>query len=308
MRKLLSRKLRHDLLYWGAVLAVKIVKNIPRRIGITIFGWIGGLIYLFPAKDKENTSAHLRFIYGKHWSEKQIRQISRMVYVNLGKNLFDMIYLSQLPAQDFNKIVFHDSLDGFRNAYNRGKGVIVITAHTGCFEMLLHFFAIHGFRSFAIGRKMPDKRIEELIRQNRSGENIEYMDRTEGPLKVVRFLKEGKAFGVLIDQDTQVESVFADFLGHPSKTPSGPIKMAMKLGIPAFVVTTVRRPDNTHYVFLSEELTMVNTGSFEEDLVSNVIRANDLICKTIDQYPSQWVWMHRRWHHQPVDNSIGSIS
>ena len=70
--------------------------------------------------------------------------------------------------------------------------MIVITAHVGCFEMLLHFFALHGFRSFAVGRKMFDQRLEDLIRKTRSGDNIEYMDRSEGTIKLVKLLKQGK--------------------------------------------------------------------------------------------------------------------
>jgi KDO2-lipid IV(A) lauroyltransferase len=239
-------------------------------------------------------------IYGGKWSEKKIRKTARQVYSGLGKNLFDAVHLPQLSSQKMAKIVHIDPMEKVQKVYDRGNGIIFITAHVGCFEMQLHLFGNLGFRSFAIGRKMFDQRIENLIRQTRSGNNIDYMDRTEGTRKIVRFLKEGKIFGVLIDQDTNVEGVFANFLGRPAHTPSGPIKMAMKLNIPVFVATTVRRDDNTHYVFVSDELQLENTGDFHSDLVSNVQKANDFICKTIEQYPSQWVWMHRRWNKQPA--------
>ncbi len=268
-------------------------------MGLFFFGQIGAFVFLFPNREKQRTLSHLKFIYGDRWSERQIRNTAREVYIGLGKNLFDAIYLSRLSPEEFNRIVHHDSLDSFRKAYELNKGVIVITAHVGCFEMLLHFFALHGFRSFAVGRKMFDNRLEDLIRKARSGDNIEYMDRTEGTIKVVRLLKQGKAFGVLIDQDTKVESVFATFLGHQALTPSGPLKLAMKLGIPAFVATTARQKDNTHHVFISEQIALSETGDFESDLRENVQKANDLICRTIEKYPSQWVWMHRRWKHQP---------
>jgi KDO2-lipid IV(A) lauroyltransferase len=297
---LLDKKLRHHLLYRGAQIAFNLASKIPRNIGLFIFGQIGALIFLFPNLEKRRTLSHLRFIYGDRWSEKQIRVTAREVYIGLGKNLFDAIYLSRLSPEKFNRIVHHDSLDEFRKAYELNKGVIVITAHVGCFEMLLHFFALHGFRSFAVGRKMFDQRLEDLIRKTRSGDNIEYMDRSEGTIKLVKLLKQGKAFGVLIDQDTKVESVFATFLGHQALTPSGPLKLSMKLGIPAFVATTARQKDNTHYVFISEQIALSETGDFESDLRENVQKANDLICRTIEKYPSQWVWMHRRWKTQPT--------
>jgi KDO2-lipid IV(A) lauroyltransferase len=295
-----DKKLRHHLLYRGAQIVFDMASRIPRSIGLFIFGRIGAFIFLFPNREKKRTLTHLRFIYGNRWSEKQIRKTAREVYIGLGKNLFDAIYLSRLSPEKFNLVVHHDSLEEFRKAYELNKGVIVITAHVGCFEMLLHFFALHGFRSFAVGRKMFDQRLEDLIRKTRSGDNIEYMDRSEGTVKLVRLLKQGKAFGVLIDQDTKVESVFATFLGYQALTPSGPLKLAMKLGIPVFVATTARQKDNTHHVFISEQIALSKTGNFESDLKENVQKANDLICRTIEKYPSQWVWMHRRWKHQPT--------
>jgi KDO2-lipid IV(A) lauroyltransferase len=100
---------------------------------------------------------------------------------------------------------------------------------------------------------------------------------------------------VLVDQDTPVEGVFADFLGIPAHTPSGPVKMAMKLDIPLFVVTSARQEDNTHHVFIDGPVALRKSDDFDEDLLHNVTMINSLICRTIRRYPSQWVWMHRRW-------------
>ena len=43
-------------------------------------------------------------------------------------------------------------------------GVVIVTAHTGCFEMLLRFYPRHGFRSFAIGRKLHDEGLDRIVR------------------------------------------------------------------------------------------------------------------------------------------------
>ena len=297
--KHIFKQIKHTIIYWGAIIAYKIALTIPRKIGLFFFGSIGAIAFIFPNEEKNRTIQHLRSIFGDKWSEPKIRQTAREVYVQLGKNLFDGIYLSAQTKSKLDTIVKHDSFDEFRSAYNKGRGIVAITAHTGCFEMLLHYYALEGFKCFAIGRRLYDDRIEQIIRKTRSGENIEYMDRSESPRKIIRELQAGKVFGVLIDQDTKVEGVFANFLGKPAYTPSGPIKMAMKLDVPVFVATTVRHPDDSHYIFINKQLTLINTGNFDDDLVQNVQAANDLISKTIWQFPSQWVWMHRRWKQQP---------
>jgi KDO2-lipid IV(A) lauroyltransferase len=272
---------------------------LPRSFGLWLFGSLARLVFLFPNTEKVRTFEHLRLVFGASWTEEKIRTIAKNVYISLGKNLFDAVKLSHASQKKFNDLVKHDDLAPFQKAFDRGRGMIVITAHVGCFEMLLHFFARHGFKSLTVGTRSFDSHLDGLIRSLRSGKDIEYMDRTESPRKIIRWLKEGGAFGVLIDQDTKVEGVFAPFLGIPAYTPSAPVRMAMHFKVPAIVATTVRRDDGAHYVYLSDVLEFADTGDFERDLVTNVGLANDLICKTIMRYPEQWVWMHRRWKTKP---------
>lgn len=271
----------------------------PRTFGLWLFGSLAKIVFLFPNREKTRTLDHLRLVFGQSWTTDAIHKTARDVYIALGKNIFDAVKLSHAPEPVFNNLVKHDDLSGFQKSFDLGRGMIVITAHVGCFEMLLHFFARHGYKSLTVGKRSFDLRLDGLIRSIRSGEDIEYMDRSESPRKIVRWLKDGNAFGVLIDQDTKVEGVFAPFLGIPAYTPSAPVRMAMHFKVPAIVATTVRLPDNTHYVFLSDVLKFNDTGNFEKDLVTNVTMANDLIGKTIMKFPDQWVWMHRRWKTNP---------
>jgi Kdo2-lipid IVA lauroyltransferase/acyltransferase len=297
------------------VITIKLIKNsalfvfaktaflcaslLPRPLGLRLFGALGRLAFLFPNIEKTRTLEHLRLIFGASWNDKKIRATAANVYVSLGMNLFDAVKLSHASDRVFNALVKHSDLSAFREAFGRGRGVMVITAHLGCFELLLHFFARHGFRSFAIGQRSFDPRLDGLIRRIRSGEDIDYMDRSESPRKIIRGLQEGKAFGVLIDQDTRVEGVFAQFLGKTAYTPSGPVRIAMRFGIPAVVATITRQPDNTHYVELSRILEFIDSGDFENNLLKNVQMANDIIGSAIMRSPEQWVWMHRRWKRKP---------
>lgn len=298
-KKPVLKSLKNFLIFLFAKAGFLFALILPRSFGLWLFGSLGETVFLFPNREKTRTLDHLHLVFGKEWTEHRIQNTARAVYRSLGKNMFDAIKLSHAPEAVFNRLVKYDDLSGFQKSFDLRRGMIVITAHVGCFEMLLHFFARHGFKSLTVGKRSFDLRLDRLIRSIRSGEDIEYMDRSESPRKIVRWLKDGNAFGVLIDQDTKVEGVFAPFLGIPAYTPSAPVRMAMHFKVPAIVATTVRLPDNTHYVFLSEVLQFVDTGDFEKDLVANVSLANDLIGKTIMKFPDQWVWMHRRWKTNP---------
>lgn len=296
-----AKSFRNTLLYVLAKSAFVFALVLPRPIGLMFFGLIGRVIFLFPNREKNNTLSHLRLIFGNEWTEDKIRKTASGVYRSLGRNMFDAVKLSRLSEKKFNAIVKYDDLSEFRKAHGEGRGVFVITAHVGCYEMLLQFFARHGFKSFAIGRKSLDPRIDSIIRELRSGKDIDYLDRDDSARRVVRFLKEGRAFGVLIDQDILVDGVFCTFLGRTAFTASGPFHLAKRLNSPVFVVTTARQPDNTHHVYFSKQLEFADTGNEEADLKAAIQKANDLICDTIRKFPEQWVWMHRRWRQQPPE-------
>ncbi|HUI92901.1 MAG TPA: hypothetical protein VLX68_11695 [Chitinivibrionales bacterium] len=300
------KKFKNDAIYTVVLVVAAVWRFIPRRIGLALFGFLGRLFYLLPTKDRQWCREHLAAVFKDSRSEKEIGALARSVYANIGKNLFDALYLSRKSKEQLDKYVKSDDLSPVWEAYTRKKGVLTITAHTGCFEMLLHYFAAQGFACFAIGRELYDRRIDDLIRQQRSGENIVYLHRTENLRRFLKLLGEGRLFGVLIDQDTNVDGVFAHFLGRLAYTPSGTVKLAMRYSLPVFVITTARDADGMHRIFV-RKIAMKSGGEFAADLVQNIEQVNAAIGETILAYPAQWVWMHRRWNRRPADKGYENV-
>ncbi len=293
------RRRRHDLAYVGALTLYRLGNVIRRPCGLLVFGLLGRIAGSAARSDRRRILDNLRQVYGREWSQTRIASVARAVYPSLAKNLFDAIYLARCSDREFDRLITCDSLQPLNAALEQGTGAVMITAHLGCYESLLHFFARKGYPSFAIGRRAFDKRVDSIIQKLRSGPNIIYMNRDGSSRKIIRLLREGRLFGALIDQDTNVEGVFADFLGRLAYTPSAPVRIAMRFGVPVFVATTARRLDGRHHISLIGPLRLRDAGDFQKDLVYNVQTANDLISDAIRHNPEQWVWMHKRWKRRP---------
>lgn len=298
---------KNDLIFAAVRFVLFVHGVLPRKLGLAVFEILGDIAYFFPNRERTRTVEHLRSIFSAQWPEKKVLSLARRVYRELGKNAFDAIYFARCNKKQMEKNVLCDDLSEFRRAYDRGKGMVAITAHCGCFEMLLHYFAAQGFRSFAIGKEVYDRRLDRLVTKMRSGPNITYVYSSENPRAIIRLLKEGRLMGALIDQDTKVDGVFAHFLGKLAYTPSAPVKLAMRYDIPVFVVTTVRQEEGMHRIFISERIALQKSGDESRDLVKNVETVNSLISATISKYPAQWVWMHRRWQRQPEDEGYEDV-
>jgi KDO2-lipid IV(A) lauroyltransferase len=268
---------------------------LPRKFGLALFSAMGTLCYYLLSRNRKCAVNNLKLVFGEKWCDDKIRRTARNVFSSIGKNLFDAVHLNTMRVKKFDTTVSHDPLDSMEAAKAAGKGAILVTAHLGCFEMLLHFFVRKDFGGVVVGRAFKNPAVDGIIRKMRSGPGIVYVDRSENPRNIVRMLREGRMMGVLVDQDTKVEGVFADFLGRPAFTPSSAIKFAMKFNIPIIVSVTARLKDDKHHVFISPIIDRIDTGDFEADLVSTIQQVNDFISGYIRKYPDQWVWMHERW-------------
>ena len=278
-------------------------------MGLLLFGAVGRIVYALPLMEKKLTKDHLRLIYSATHDQQWINRTARQVYYNIGKNAFDAVWLSQATPQQFNRVVTWDAaeLEKVKVAHAKGRGVVIITSHLGCFELILQIFSRQGMASFAVGQRLYDERLDAMVRDLRSGPNIAYLYRNNSARDIVRFLQEGRLFCVLVDQDTAVDSLFAPFLGVPAYSPFSAVKMALRFNVPAFVATTARQRDNTHRYFIEGPLSFERSDNEQYDLARGVAMANAKIGATIQQFPEQWVWMHRRWRRRPDDPAYSHI-
>ncbi|MBN1982461.1 MAG: lysophospholipid acyltransferase family protein [Chitinivibrionales bacterium] len=296
MAKPFLKRRRNDLVYGCARFLIFIARLLPRSMGLRLFGFFGICAYHLPLVERQRTRDNLNKIFSSHWSQRQIERASRSVYRNFAANIFDSLYLSACDDAACFRIVHHDDFGPLAEAYRQGRGVVVVTCHLGCFEMMVHTVARHGLRCFTIGQKLFDERIDTLVRRMRSSNTATYLHRDGSGRHVLRCLKEGQIFGVLIDQDTNLQGVFSTFLGIPAFTPSGPVRIALQHDIPLFVAYTTRQKDNTHYLSMQGPIAVVRSGDPQKDLVLTVEKINGMLSAAIMENPTQWVWMHRRWH------------
>jgi len=301
------RMRRHDAIFVLALTVRWLATVLPRGPGLRLYGLLGALAYLALPRERSRTIAHLRYVYGSSWSERRIRFTARRVFVNLGMNLFDAIRLPRMSDDELRRVVTSDRFDVLLAANRKGPGPVAVSLHLGCFEMLLPVTARWGLNGFAVGQRLFDRRLDKLVAQARSGVRMDYVARDANPREVIRRLQRGMTFGVLIDQDTNVDGVFAHFLGRLAYTPSGAIRLALRYSIPVFVVTTRRVGLLRHHVQVQGPLELPAGADGAEALVRSVELVNGVLSDAIHQAPEQWVWMHRRWSRQPSDPRFRSI-
>lgn len=272
----------------------------PRTWWLAFFGWVAGIVYLFPSRFKDLVIRHLTMAFGKEKSEKEIMELSKQVYVMLGKNGADVIQSwNVLTLQDLEKFVKVEGKEYADRALAKGKGIIYFTGHIGAFELMISAMGLHGMPFLVIGTELKDERLNDIVVRFRNKYGSEPIQRGKETFKLIKTLKSGGAVGMLIDQDTRVKSRFVNFFGMPASTPVGAALLAMKTGAAVVPSLIHLGKDNLQHMILYPEVEMVNTGDEEADMVTNTQKLTTILEEAIRRNPAQWVWMHERWKTKP---------
>ena len=293
------KRLKYTLLYWLIKSLIFITEKLPRPVVYFVYGGLGSLAYYFAVNPRNRAIKNLTIVFGKEKTSEEIKSITKKMFTNLGKNVatimrvFPMENLDQFYKQI--RIIGKENLDA---AYAKGKGVVLLTAHIGAFEILGTFIGLN-YKSIMVGTKLKDPRLDDLIVRSRSKGGSRYVHRGENTLQLMRSLKEGRVMIILIDQDTKVKSRFVEFMGVQAATPVGATMIALKSGADIVPVIVQMDEHDNQTITCMPALEVTRSGDAEKDLLDNTLRMNQAIDAFIRKDPSQWVWMHERFKTQP---------
>lgn len=291
------KKERHLLAYLFVRMVIGCTVLTPRFIGWPIAGFIGHCFFYLLKKERSRTLENLTRVFPEK-SSKEIRALALDVYRNLGYSFFDSIKLPSLSKEKVLSYVGEFDVSPFKPALEKGKGLIILAGHLSAFELQTQFAQLLGIDCVTVGAALFDKRIDDEINKLRTRNGVSYIGRDGAMRGILKALRAGKLFGVLIDQDTTPDGVFAPFLGSLAWTPATSIKMALKGKVPMMYLSMHRKKDKKYYVRI-EEPTVEMTGDLTTDLLAIAAGFNKFYERDILAHPEQWPWMHRRWKRPP---------
>jgi len=228
------------------------------------------------------------------------RKIVARVYAGLGQSLLESINLAPI-LQNPDLFIECPDLAEIRRLLSRNKPIVALTAHTGNWDLLAAYIVSLGIPLTAAGRAARIRAFQEILAEIRSKYGVQTIWRAErgGGKALLRSLQNQRVVAALIDQDTQVASVFAPFFGVPVKTPSGLISLGKKIRA-LFVSAFMFRSARNRYRLYIEEI----DGSLPVQTIAAVF--NQRLEKLLRRYPDQWVWMHKRWRSSPDHGTMST--
>ncbi len=281
-----------------------ILPRLPHRLVI----WLGQLIGHLAGLICNGThrEAVQRYLDSGLAEDKQDASRSmRHVFSSLGAGGFEWLHSKGWDAAQFKTNIEWDGREHVLQALERRKGVIMITAHLGSWEMLLRSYLVEiGGEIAAVAADMRYPGLDRWLKKVRHEEGCRWISVREGLVGIVRHLRKGGAVIILADQDSRRgRGVFVDFFGRPAHTLSAPARLAWKTGAGMVPFTIVRSESNprNHQVRVDPPIYPITSATEKEETLRLTQAHTYAIEQHILRAPTQWAWIHDRWRHQPGD-------
>jgi KDO2-lipid IV(A) lauroyltransferase len=300
------RAVRNWIEYTALVSLTAVVKAMPFRLaswlgarGGATYGWICRVLGL---RDHRVATTNLRLAYPEK-TEAERQQIIRDMWRTWGRFSSDAIQLLKITPEQLRERVRVEPQERFLEIKERVKrrGVLVLTAHFGSFELLHAAVSAYGVPVTLVHRPMTNPAVDTWIRALRGRFGTHVLARGEAARDVLRALRDGTIVAIPFDQAAKKDiRVWAPFFNVMVSTNSGLARLAQVSGAPVYPVVLIRDGEsNTHRVYIGPEVPIVKTGDKEKDILATTIQFNKALEGLIRQRPDHWIWMYRRFKQRP---------
>jgi Kdo2-lipid IVA lauroyltransferase/acyltransferase len=229
------------------------------------------------------------------------RRLLRAEFDNLGRLLAEFCLFPRYTKENVSDVAVYDGLENYLAAHARGKGVLLLTAHLGGWELGSFVHSLQGHPLHEVVRALDNPLLDRMVEHYRTLHGNSTLDKQEFARGLVAAIRAGETVGVLMDTNmTPPQGVFVPFFGVPACTASGIARVSLRRDaavVPAFTIWD--RQLHKYRIRFEPALELVSTGDDEADTVANTAKFTSVIEEFVRRYPDQWLWIHRRWKTRP---------
>ncbi len=280
---------------------VWLISLIPFRMGQSLGRMLGNISALVLKRRIKASLDNLRYVFGERMPEGELIKLNGRIVAHFAQMLFEAPHILRLNRTNLNRYVIFENEDALTRAVAKGRGVFILTAHFGNWELMSAATALRLNTGNAVVVRPADfEPADRLLTTLRSRFGTEIIPKRRAMKKLLAAKKENKVVGILLDQNVDwYEGVFVPFLGKQACTNKGLALVALRTGSPVIPIFSVRQPDGRYRIIFENEVALRRTGDKIKDTEENTALFTQIIEKYVCQYPDHWFWFHKRWKTRP---------
>ncbi len=280
--------------YYLFLLAELVLSPLPTRIGYVVADATADIVYLLYPRLRAAMADNLRHVMGPEADDAAIRSAARRVLRNLARNYFDLIKLPRWKPEDIQRLVSAHNVQYLVDAVAKGKGVVLVTAHFGSFDMAVQVLAARSVQTNILVEALKPERLLDHVVSLRKSQGLNVIPARSGALQaVLRALRRGEMVLFACDRDLTGDSPKALFFGQETGVPDIAVRMALRTGAVIVPVFNRRRDDNRYDVFVEPPIEVDRNGiGAAAEYTRQIVQVME---KHIRSCPEQWVVLEPIW-------------
>lgn len=278
------------------------IRILPMSFHTPIANMIGRMSFRYIPRSRQLVMKHLEMAYGSTISHHEMRSIALRSNQHMAMNILEFM---RFPAMNSEMILSKVNFEGeeyLQKALELNKGVIVLSAHFGNWEMLGAALVARGY-PLTVVRRDQEGLLNDVIQKQRDKKGIKTVPRDKPLYKhLVSLLGGNELVALIADQNAGDDGVFVNFFGRPASTFKGPALFALKTGAPIIPIFMVRDGYMKHRIICKPPISMAPCDDPAQDMVNITQSCAGAIEDMIRERPEQWMWQPKRWKSQPPVN------
>jgi KDO2-lipid IV(A) lauroyltransferase len=263
--------------------------------------WLAAILYRFDPRHREIGIENLRLAFGDRYTEADRDRLVRGVYLHFCMMLMEILHI----PRKFHPTTWRDRIElvGHEKVIDRllrGGPLILLSGHYGNWEMAGYLFGIFGFPPSSVARTLDNPYLDRYLRSFRERTGQKMIPKKGGYDQMLGVLRSGGVLSFLADQDAGERGMFVEFFGRPASTHKAIALLAIEHRAPV-VVGYARRigPGFRYEVGCTELIEPEEWTGTADDARLLTQRYTSALEEIIRRDPEQYLWLHRRWKHQP---------
>jgi KDO2-lipid IV(A) lauroyltransferase len=259
-------------------------------------GWVYGYVIRYHHPDAMEA---LRRSFPEK-TEPELRSILKRMYLNLGMNVVEELRMGHVTDRYLHDHVSWEGESHVRESLTKGKGLLVLSAHMGNWDLLCSIAPRFNYPTTIITKNIKNSSVNQFWMDARKQFGLKFVPAHNSYRQCLAALRKNEIVGFVLDQNMiRTEGIFVEFFGKPACTTPGLAYMAAQSGaavVPAFML---RQPDGRHLVKALPAIPPPPDRK-PETILAYTERYTKIIEDMIRQHPDQWIWIHRRWRTVPA--------
>ena len=238
-------------------------------------------------------------------TDEEIKHIAQNFYKHIADLFIEFLKGYSITREQINERVKVVNIEVLKKYTDKNQSIIIVTGHISNWEWLLHPLNLSGIPMDIVYQRLSSPLFNKLTLFIRSRFSITPLIEKEETLRKTIERKDiTRALVMGSDQSPQnwKSAYWTTFLNQDSGFFTGTERIARKLDYPV-IFSEMRRISRGYYeiefteIASPPEFNSLPIGEITERFVR-------ILDKSIQQFPADYLWSHRRWKHKRTKEDI----